>query len=164
MVVTPDQVQIRLSGGESNANPFGSLGGVKSNNQMRDDMIDSLFDPVSVNQRITGITDYYCIYIHNNSSTSQMTDTKIWFTVVSSYITMGLGTSPINGVEQTISPDTSPPAGINFVQPISESNALNIGILLATQHKAVWFRRIVPPNVMPTAQILTRFRVEAWNA
>ena len=124
MVVLPGDVQFRLSGGANNTNPFGSLGGAISNTQMKDDMLDSLFDPVSINQRLSGITDYYCIYVRNNSATSQMTNTKIWFTVVTSYITMGLGTSPINGVEQSINPDTNPPAGISFTQPLSELSCL----------------------------------------
>jgi len=164
MVVLPENVQIRLSGGANNTNPFASLGGAKSANQMRDDMLDALFDPISVTQRDTGHTDYYCIYVHNNSSTSQMSNTKIWFTVVSSFITMGLGTAPINGVEQSINPDTSPPAGITFSQPISELNSLSIGIIPAQQHKSVWFRRIIPIGVFPTADILTRFKVEGDNA
>jgi hypothetical protein len=164
MVVLVENVQIRLSGGASNSNPFASLGGVKSSNQMRDDMIDALFDPISETQRGTGHTDYYCIYVHNNSGTSQMSNTKIWFTVVPSYITMGLGTSPVGGTEQTIATDTTPPAGINFSQPLSELNSLSIGIIPLGSHKAVWFRRIIPVGVMPTANILTRFKVEGDNA
>jgi len=165
MVVLPENVQIRLSGGATNANPFGSLGGAKSSNQMKDDMLDSLFDPISINQRISGHTDYYCVYIHNNSSTSQMSNTKIWFTVVSTYITMGFGTSPVGGVEQSINPDTNPPAGITFSQPLSENNALALGVVIpATSHKALWFRRVIPAETMPSASVLTRFRVEADNA
>jgi len=164
MVVLQGDVQVRLSGGANNSNPFASLGGIKSTTQMKDDMLDALFDPININQRITGHIDYYCVYVHNNNGTSQMSNTKIWFTVVPTYISMGLGTSPINGVEQSINPDTNPPAGINFTQPISELNSLSIGIIPATQHKAVWFRRIIPANISPSAAILVRFKMEGDNA
>lgn len=164
MPVLPENVQFRLSGGATNTNPFGSLGGAKSSTQMKDDMLDALFDPISVNQREVGHTDYYGIYIHNNSSTSQMSNTKIWFTVVSSMITMGLGTSPVNGTEQSINPDTNPPAGINFSQPTGENSAILVGNIPAQQHRFIWFRRVVPANAPPTASVLTRFWVESDNA
>lgn len=164
MVVVPADVSFRLSGGAGNQNPFGSLGGVISSTQMKDDMMDALFDPISINQRALGHTDYYCIYVRNGSSTSQMTGTKIWFTVVTTYISMGLGTSPVGGTEQTINPDTQTPAGITWSQPLSENNSLQIGNIPVGSHKAVWFRRVVPVNVPPTGNILTRFKVSALNA
>lgn len=164
MVVLQENLQFRLSGGATNTNPFASLGGAKSANQMKDDILDALFDPISINQRLSGHTDYYCIYVHNNSSTSQMSNTKIWFTVVTSLMSMGLGTSPVGGTEQSINPDTNPPAGVNFSQPTSELNSLSIGIIPATSHKAVWFRRICPINITPTASVLTRFKCEGDNA
>lgn len=164
MVVEPTDVQFLLSGGAGNQNPFGSLGGIRSGTQLKDDMMDALFDPISINQRLTGHTDYYCIYIYNNSATSVMTGTRIWFTVVTSYISMGLGTSPVNGEEQAITPDTVPPAGITFVQPLSENNGIQVGNIPAKQHRAVWFRRIIPANAPPTGTVLTRFKIAAVNA
>lgn|SRR5215212_3376400 len=165
MVVIPSDVSFRYSGGAGNQNPFASLGGVISSTQMKDDMLDALFDPVSINQRVTGHTDYYCIYVRNGSGTSTMTGTKVWFTVVTTYISMGLGTAPVNGVEQTIGlVDTVPPAGIIFSQPLSENNSLQIGNLPPGQHKSVWFRRTIPANAPPTGSILTRFKVSAVNA
>jgi hypothetical protein len=164
MVVVPGEVQIRLSGGATNTNPFGSLGGAKSSQQMKDDMLDSLFDPISITQRISGHTDYYCVYVNNNSSSSQYSNVQIWFTVVPSYITMGLGTSPINGTEQTIATDQTPPAGVSFSRPLSYDTSINIGNLPAQQHKAVWFRRIIPAGTMPRGSVLTRFKVEGDNA
>lgn len=163
-MVIPSDVQFRLSGGAGNQNPFASLGGAKSTTQMKDDVLDSLFDPISVTQRITGHTDYFCIYVHNGNGSSQMTNTKIWFTVVPSYIHMGLGTSAVNGLEQTIANDVTPPAGINFTQPLSEGNALVIGNIPFGQHKAIWFRRIIPANAPASASILVRFKTEADNA
>lgn len=164
MVVQPSEVQFRLSGGAANQNPFGSLGGVKSSEQMKDDMIDAFFDPISVTQRTSGHTDYLCFYIHNASGASQMSNCKIWFTVVPSFISMGKGTSAVNGLEQTIANDVTPPAGINFTQPLSEGSAIVIGNIPFGQHQAIWLRRIIPAGVLPTASVLVRFKAEADNA
>lgn len=164
MVVVPENVQIRLSGGSTNQNPFASLGGAKSTTQMRDDLLDALFDPISVSQRLVGHTDYFCIYVHNNSGTSQIGNCKIWFTVVPTYIAMGLGTSAVGGLEQTIANDVTPPAGIIFSQPATEDNALVIGNIAFGSHKAIWFRRILPANAPPSGSILVRFKVQGDNA
>ena len=153
-----------LSGGGSNQNPFASLGGAISSTQMRDDVLDGLFDPISITQKNTGHTDYFCIYIKNANGTSQMTAAKIWFTVINVWVSMGVGTSAAGGIEQSIANDTTPPAGINWGQPSTEATAFDLGNIPANSWRAVWFRRVFPAGGPATAAALFRFKVEALNA
>lgn len=164
MVVLPEQVQFRLSGGATNQNPFASLGGAMSGNQINDDQLDALVDQISVSQQGAGHTDYYCFYVYNSNSTSQMTDTKIWFTVLPSYISMALGSAAVGGTEQTIAQDTTPPASVTFSQPLTMEEALTIGNIPAQSFKSVWIRRIIPAGALPQPSVLVRVKIDALNA
>jgi hypothetical protein len=164
MVVLEEQVQFRLSGGANNNNPFVSLGGVVSATQIKDDALDAFVDQISITQQQTGHTDYYCFYVFNGSSTSQMSDTKIWFTVLPSFMSMGLGSAPVGGTEQVINQDTTPPASVTFSQPTTQSTALSIGNIPPSSYKSVWVRRIIPAGVMPTSSVLVRIKIDALNA
>lgn len=66
-----DQLEFRLSGGESNINPFLSLGGAMSNAipaaLIVDGTYDNVWDDITVQERFAGDTSYRWIYFYNNS-------------------------------------------------------------------------------------------------
>lgn len=164
MVVLEEQVQFRLSGGASNLNPFASLGGVMSSQQIKDDSLDGFIDQISITQRDTGHTDYYCFYVHNASSVSQMTTAKIWFTVMPSIMSMAIGSAAVGGTEQTIATDTTPPASVTFSQPTTLTDGLSLGNIPALSFKSVWVRRISPIGIFPSPSVLCRIKVDSLNA
>lgn len=66
-----DQLEFRLSGGESNINPFQSLGGAMSNAIPNaiivDGTFDNVWDDITVQERLAGDISYRWIYFYNSS-------------------------------------------------------------------------------------------------
>jgi hypothetical protein len=143
MPIVNTDIKYRLSGGANNAVPASSLGGAKSSTEVSTD----LFDDVSSAEASTGEFEYRCIYVHNNHGSLTMESTKIWIQSntpsTDTAITIGLGSSAINGTEQTVPDEGSAPSGVSFTSPASEGAALPIGNIPFGQHKAVWIRREV---------------------
>lgn len=143
MAIVSTDIQYRLSGGASNSAPASSLGGVKSSTSMSTD----LFDDVSSGEAAAGDTEYRCVYVHNNHGTLTAEAAKIWIQTntpsTDTTIAIGLGTSSINGTEQTVADESTAPSGVSFSSPSTEGTALSLGNIPAGQHKAVWVRRVV---------------------
>lgn len=143
MPIVAGDIDYRLSGGAANADPDLSLGGVKSSQLAPADQ----FDDVNSTESSAGDTEYRCFYVHNDHPTLPLQNPVIWFLSnnTSGRVTMGLGTSAINGVEQTVANENTAPAGVSFSQPASKGAGLALGSIPAGQHKAVWLRRLVAP-------------------
>ena len=76
-----------------------------------------------------------------------MQSAKIWIVTntpsTDTSIEIALGSSAVNGTEQTIANENTAPTGVTFSTPSSLGTALSIGDIPAGQHKAVWIKRIV---------------------
>jgi hypothetical protein len=143
MPVVSTDIKQRLSGGSSNAVANASLGGVKSSN----DAPSALFDNVSSAEAVAGLVEYRCIYIHNAHASLTLTGAKIWIQAntpaADTTIAIGLGTSAINGTEQTVANEATAPTSVTFSEPTNEAGGLTIGDLPFGQSKAVWIRRTI---------------------
>lgn len=144
MPITTGDIQYRLSGGATNTNPILSLGGIKSNN----DSGTNLFDDVPSAEASTGKTEYRCVYIHNAHATESYIDpVKVWISAntpsPSTLFEIGLGTSGLNGVEQSVANEATAPIGVTFSSPSSFATGITMQTIPPGQHIAVWIRRIV---------------------
>ena len=146
MPIISTDIQYRLSGGSGNTDVNASLGGVKSSTSVGTGL-HNLFDVVSSAEASSGDTEYRCVYIHNNHGTLTMQSAKIWIVTntpsTDTSIEIALGSSAVNGTEQTIANENTAPTGVTFSTPSSLGTALSIGDIPAGQHKAVWIKRIV---------------------
>ena len=146
MPIISTDIQYRLSGGSGNTDVNASLGGVKSSTSVGTGL-HNLFDVVSSAEASSGDTEYRCVYIHNNHGTLTMQSAKIWIVTntpsTDTSIEIALGSSAVNGTEQTIANENTAPTGVTFSAPSSLGTALSIGDIPAGQHKAVWIKRIV---------------------
>lgn len=144
MAVLATDIDYHLSGGAANAAPDASLGGAISNTQIVDAGAHNLFDIVAGAESSAGDAEYRCFYIRNNSAQ----------TLINAYVfvatespsagsdeLLGLGTSAVNGIEQTVVNESTAPAGVTFSQANGLANALAIGDIPAGEHKAIWIRR-----------------------
>lgn len=124
-----------------------SLGGAITATVVTTSLKHDLFDVVSAAEMQTGDTEYRCIYVKNISSRSVLANSKVWINSntpsSSSVIGIGLGTSAVDGTEQTIGTEGTAPSGVSFQDTVGIANALAIGTLNAGQHKAVWVRRVI---------------------
>lgn len=145
MAITSAQLEIRMSGGASNSAAISSLGGTKSSTAFSTSAFN-LYDTVSGAESGTGDTEYRCVYVHNANTSLTAQNTVIWFTAntAGNWLALGAGTSAINGTEQTVVSEDTAPIGITFTAPSSAGAAVSLGSIPPGQHKAVWFRRVVP--------------------
>lgn len=137
---------MRLSGGSGNTDPNASLGGAISSTAVTDNSANNVWDDVSGSETSAGDIEYRCVYIRNSHATLTAFSTKIWIdtntTSSSTTVDIGLGSSAVNGTEQTVANESTAPSSVTFSAP-GVGTELSIGSIPAGQHKAVWIRRTV---------------------
>jgi len=143
MPIVATEVQYRLSGGAANADPLLSLGGTKSSTAFG----ANFFDDVTSAQSAAGSVEYRCLYVNNSNATLVYQNAVIWIQAntpsADTTLDIGIGTSAINGVEQTTANEATAPTGVTFTAPSAFAAGLVLGSLPAGQHRAVWVRRTV---------------------
>lgn len=141
MPIASSDIQYRLSGGAANSSAAASLGGAKSSTAVP----SGLFDDVTSTESGAGDTEYRCFYVHNNHGTLSLQNAVVWISAntTGSRIAIGVGSSAINGTEQTVADESTAPTSVTFSQPASKGAGLSLGTIPAGQHKAVWIRRII---------------------
>ena len=154
MAIISTDIQYRLSGGSSNSDPAASLGGVKSSTAA-----SNYFDDVSSAEASAGDTEYRCVYVHNNHGTLSLIGAKVFIQTNTpssdTDVAIGLGSSAINGTEQTVAGESTAPTGVSFSAPTTFAGGLAIGDLAAGAHKAVWVRRTVNAGAAAYADSFT---------
>lgn len=143
MPIVSGDIAYRLSGGASNSDQNASLGGAKSSNAVS----TSLFDIVGSAEASAGDTEYRCFYVHNGHGSLTMLNSVIWIQTNTpsgdTDLTIGAGTSAINGTEQTVADESTAPTSVTFSAAANEGAAIALGDIPPGQHKAVWVRRTV---------------------
>lgn len=144
MAIVSSDIKYKLSGGASNSDPAASLGGAVSAN---DTSGSTILDMVTSAEALAGDIEYRCFYVKNTHATLTLQGAKIWIqaNTPSSDTTLdiGLGTSAVNGTEQTVANESTAPTGVTFSAAANEAGALSIGDLAPGATKAVWIRRTV---------------------
>lgn len=110
----------------------------------------NLFDDFTDLETVPGTTVYACVYfVNENAELARVARLFNNAETVHAGVnaTFGLGTSPINGVEQVIVDETTAPVGVTFVEALDIDNALQLGDLPAGQHRAFWIRLAIDPGV-----------------
>jgi hypothetical protein len=105
-----------------------------------------IFDTFTGDETAAGTTEYACIYLDNDSALTATTarmhiDSETAHAGVN--FTIGLGSSAINGTEQTIVNKNTAPAGVTFIEAADLAAAITLGDLPAGNHKAVWIKAVI---------------------
>lgn len=144
-IITAD-FTTRLSGGAGNASGNAALGGAKSSTAAST-TVDQLFDAVSAAEAAAGRVEYRCVYVHNANSTDTMTAAVVYVSantpLAGTTMDIGVGTSAVNGTEQTIANETTAPTSVTFSAPSTAGTGLALGDIPPGQHRAIWMRRTV---------------------
>lgn len=163
MPIIPEELKFFLSGGAGPRLPDESLGGARSDTEVADGVLNNLFDQVTGAEAAAGDISYRCIYLINENTTLtlQASETFIQQNTISpdTQVAMGLGTSPIGGVEQSIPDEKTAPTGVVFTEP-GTTTPLIVGDLAPNATKAVWIRWTVNAGAAPVAsdQSIIRLR------
>jgi hypothetical protein len=146
LLIQDENIVFTMSGGAANTSITASLGGARST-AGGGVLSNKLFDDVSLAEAASGDVEFRCFYILNTHGTLTASNVKIWIptnTPGQDEIDIALGSSAVNGTEQTIANESTAPTSVTFVTANSEATAINCGTLPAGQHRAIWLRRTVP--------------------
>lgn len=156
MAISQADLKIRLSGGASNAVPAASLGGAKSSVEAG----TNVFDNVDPSEAVAGDVEERCVYVHNAHATLTLTAAVLWIPAntpsTSTTLEVGVGTSAVNGTEQSIADEGSAPTGVSFTAAASAETGIALGDIPPGQHRAVWIRRTINagcPAINDTCQL-----------
>lgn len=155
MAILTTDIVIRLSGGAANSDPNASLGGAKSSVVAG----SNLFDDKSSAEAAVGRVEYRCFYVHNAHASLTYLSPKIWVQTntpsADTTVDIGLGTSAVNGTEQTVANETTAPTGVTFSAPSSFAAGLAMSDIPAGQSMAVWVRLTVNAGAAAVADSFT---------
>lgn len=164
MPISSSDIVLRLSGGASNSNAATSLGGAKSSIAAP----ANLFDNVDSAESTTGSVNLRCVYVHNSHATLEMTNAVLWLSAntpsTSTDIAAGLGSSAMNGTEQTVANETTAPTSVTFSVAANKAGGIALGSIPAGQSRAVWLRRTVSAGAAALASDGFTIRVECETA
>lgn len=134
MPTVSTDIQLRRSG-------TACLGGAKSATLAGTNYFDDTTDP----EAVAGDVEYRCLYAHNAHATKTLSGAVAWLSANtpsgSTVIEIGVGTSAVNGTEQTIANESTAPAGVSFALASSVEGGVQLGAIPAGQHRAIWLRR-----------------------
>lgn len=137
MPITPSEIKILRSSATN------SLGGAISNVEAGSD----LFDTVIPTEAAAGRTEYRCVYVKNTNSSLALNGAVVTVATdtpnVQSTLSVGVGTSAANGVEQTVNAETTAPSGVAF------SASATLGSISAGGHRSYWERRFISAVASP---------------
>jgi hypothetical protein len=160
MPIASTDIQYRLSGGASNAVPAVSLGGAKSSVAAA----ATIFDSVSGAESAAGDVEYRCVYVHNAHGSLSLDNAVAWVQSDTpgalTVIAVGVGSSAMNGTEQVVADENSPPSSITFLSAVNKAGGTALGSIPAGQSRALWLRRTVSAGATVTASDPFTIRVE----
>lgn len=143
MAISSTDIQYRLSGGASNTSPAASLGGAKSSTSAP----AAIFDDVSSAEAAAGDTEYRCIYVHNGHASLTLIGAVLFILAntpsASTTVDVGVGTSALNGTEQSVADESTAPSGVTFSAAASQAAGIALGDIPAGQSRAAWVRRTI---------------------
>ncbi len=155
MPIASTDIKYRLSGGAANADPTLSLGGAKSSTEAASNLLDA----VSSAEALAGDIEYRCYYVHNAHATLTLENAVAWLSAntpsADTTLDIGVGTSAVNGTEQTVANENTAPVGVTFSAAATEGAAVALGNIPPGQHRSVWIRRTVNASTAATNDTAT---------
>lgn len=150
--VSQENISPVYSGGSSNSDPSKSLGGNSSPYPIGNG-INNLFDDAVGESAVEGTIDFRAFYVFNDNIRHTLKNAKVWITIDSTVADIAIGLGEINVTSPFTVFENNPPAGIEFSQPRSQDDAIEIGDLAPLDGFCVWVRRTMPPEIGPEIRV-----------
>ena len=140
-----------------------SLGGEITSNELVSASIGAIFKDTTSAEAIAGKTEYACIYIKNTGDSIAKV-VKQWFLSntpsADTQDSIGIGTSGVDGEEQSIANSKTAPVGVAFSAAANEAACLNFPDLDIGKFHALWIKRVTQPNASSIAVDNSVFRTK----
>lgn len=153
MPIVAGDIVFRLSGGAANTTQTASIGGARSTaggGVISTDQLNNVWSDVSGAEGAAGSVKYRCIYVLNTHATLTYTAPKVWISALTTSaddeVDIGIGSSAVNGTEQTIANEDTAPTSVTFTRPTTFAAGLATNDLAPSAHRAIWIRRTVNTN------------------
>ena len=153
-------LEFRLSGGQFNSNPNGSLGGQRSDTVITSDTLENLFDNISRNESLQGRTEYRCVYVYNTGAghlsgvTVEITTNPTITQMSVGLDSAGKGDGRTNAVATSIPTEDTTPTNVKFFgeDTLSADGPFNIvvlpiGLLFSGEGVPIWLKRVTEKGV-----------------
>lgn len=141
-----------------------NLGGAITGTEVVNATVHNLFDVVDSDGALLGETNYRCIYVKNIHATLTLTSALMYIEsntdLANTDVSIGVGTSVLGGVEQTIPDEDTEPTGITWVNDIGVANSISLGNITNASWQAVWIRRVVLSNTASALSDSATFAVQ----
>jgi len=167
-------LEFRLSGGENNTDPNGSIGGQRSDTLVTTDVLENLFDNITRNEALQGRTEYRCIYIYNTgaghlSGVTVEVSVNPGVTIFSKGLDpAGKGDGRTTGIATTIATEDTTPVGVKFFgEDILSADGpfdtviLPIGLLFSGEGSPIWLKRVTETGIAQTINVTLAVKHDA---
>lgn len=160
-------VEYRLSGGQNNTQPNGSLGGQRSDTAITTDVLENLFDNITRQEGLIGRTEFRCFYVYNTGA-GHISGATVELTVNpptgDGTMSIGLdlsgkGDGRNNGIATTIIQEDDVPTSVNFFGEENTNDGafdtviLPLGLLKSGEGVPVWLKRVTEPASQQTISV-----------
>lgn len=156
MAIVAADIDFFLSGGASNSSAAASLGGARSTTT---EVPAGIFDDVTSGESTAGDIEYRCVYVKNSHGSLSLTTAIAWVPTntpsTTTTIDIAVGTSAVNGTEQTVANESTAPTGVTWVAAATLGAGVALGDIPAGQHRAVWLRRTVTAGTVAASDSFT---------
>ena len=149
MVLTGDDLELRLSGDTNNADPTLSIGGAISDTAVSGTLLHNIFDKIIGDESADGDTEYRILYVRNSQTGSpNNTAENVRVYVDPNYLDfINIGISQAKGVvAPALTDEESVPASVSFDLLDARDNSLGLGDLDRDEWRAIYLRRIITPG------------------
>lgn len=127
------------------------LGGPITATESTHNAAGNIFDTFSGTETKNGGTFYACLYVKNTHGTLTAENVMAMITSETDHAgvnaSIALGSSAVNGVEQTIANENTAPTGVNFADTDSTTSGasvddpeITLGNIPKGEHRAFWVR------------------------
>ena len=108
-----------------------------------------VFEDVTRDQAVTGLTEYYCFYVKNEHASEALTEPHIYIKTLtpspSSHCELAIGFSP-NGVSEPVTANKTTKPNVTFSRA-NQASALSLPAdLKSGEFKSLWLSRTIAPR------------------
>jgi hypothetical protein len=170
------QLEFRLSGGETNINPFASIGGAMSNAipdaLITDGTFDNVWDDITVQERLAGDISYRWIYFYNNSLET-IFDLRMYFLQLDPFVAATfhkggpmvaatlLADEHTRPSDAEVGPSTGTNIAFSGITDHFETTQEHIPVLNALQWHAICLLRVIPAGTDSEIQAQYKLIIES---
>jgi hypothetical protein len=147
MAIVAADIEFRMSGGAANTDVNAALGGAMSTvggGLIATNVLNNDMDDMTSAEAAAGRIIYHCYFLKNTHSTLSTLVGRVYFSSLTNSATtevdMAIAGEAKNTAAETVTPETSAPAGESFTRPTNYAGGLSVVDLATNDYKGLWIK------------------------